>query len=169
MVWVWCPPHPMNQKGHHRSYTCVKSRAQAITEQQMLHLHDGSRTAPDELEFTSEPQQQISSHRQRREAGIKTPLPQPRSQHQVLPPRAAFSTDHPHHFGTPTPGTSEPPSETSPPLKKGHSYFKSNQGGIGGSCQPAPPDLPSHRLPTTVRRQKPHQRKTAAAETVPLG
>lgn len=74
------PPHPMNQKGHHCSYTYVKSRAQVITEeQQMLHLHDGSRTAPDELEFTSEPQQQSSSHRQQWEAGIKTPLPQTRS------------------------------------------------------------------------------------------
>lgn len=69
------PPHPMNQNDHHCSYTCVESRAQVVTEeQQMLHLHDGSRTAPDELEFTSEPQQQSFSHRQQWEAGIKTPL-----------------------------------------------------------------------------------------------
>lgn len=37
------PPHPMNNKGHHCSYTCVKSRALVVTEeQQMLHLHDSS-------------------------------------------------------------------------------------------------------------------------------
>jgi len=55
-------PPTLRSRGHHRSHTCVKSRAQVMTgEQQMLHLRDGSRTAPDELEFTSEPQQQSSS------------------------------------------------------------------------------------------------------------
>lgn len=112
MVWVWFPAtaHPMNQKGHHRSYTCVKSRPQVITgEQQMLHLRDSSRTTPDELEFTSEPQRQSSSQRQQWEVGIKTLLPQPCSQHRVLPPRAAFPTDHPYHYRTLMPGTSRPP------------------------------------------------------------
>lgn len=171
MVWVWsCPPsHPMNQKGHHRSYTYVKSRDRVITgEQQMLHLHDSSQTALDELEFTSELQQQSSSHRQRREAGIKTPLPQPRSQHQVLPPHAAFPMDHPHHYRTLMPGMSRPPPRPLHPSKRGTAISKATRGGIGGSRQPAPPDLPSRRLPTAVRRQKPHRRKTAAAETVPL-
>lgn len=40
-VWDWLPL-PMNQRGHHCSYTCVKSRAQVIRGEQMLHLHEGS-------------------------------------------------------------------------------------------------------------------------------
>lgn len=165
------PPHAMNQNSHHCSYTCVKSRAQVVTEeQQMLHLHDGSRMAPAKLEFTSEPQWQSSSHRQQREAGIKTPLPQTCSQHWVLPPHPAFSTDHPHPYETVKPNMSPPRPQHS--SKRGHSYFKRNYGGTRGSHQSVPPNLTSCHLPSTVRRQKrqkPRWRKTAAAATVPLG
>lgn len=146
------PPHPMNQKGHHRSYTCMKSRAQLIRgEQQMLHLHDSSRTAPDELEFTSEPQRQSSSHRQQWEAGIKMPLPQPLSLPQVLHTCAAFSTDHPHHYRTLMRGTSGPPPRPQHPSKRGTAVSKATKGVLEAAISPCPrPSL----LPPPNRSQE---------------
>lgn len=66
----------------------------------MLHLHDGSRTAPDEPECTSEPQRQSSSHRQQR--GSK------RHFHNHAPSTRVLAVDHPPHHRTLTAAMSRP-------------------------------------------------------------
>lgn len=152
--------HPTNQKGHCRSSTCMKSRAQVITgEQQMLHLRDGSQTVPDEQEFASEPQRKALPTAA---VGSGDQNAASTTQHQVLPPHT-FSTDHPHHYRTLMPGTSgSPPRDLCVP-QKGVQLFQKQPGRYWRQSPARPP------LPTTVKRQKSHRRKTAAAETVPLG
>lgn len=154
------PPHPMNQEGHHCSYTCVKSRAQVVTEeQQMLHLHDGSRPAPNELEFTSEPQWQSSSHRQQWEAGIKTPLPQTSSQQCVLPPHCIF---HGPSSLLQDSQAKHVPSKTSASLKKGAQLFQKEPWGYQRQppvCAPQP-----HLLPPPNHSQEAEKAETSLEE-----